>query len=353
MLNKTKKILKTYAKSLGLIGLTSLAGEFIQRHVEPTNLIMLYLLAVVIAASFWGRGPAIFTSLISVLVFDFLFIPPRFTFSVNDAQYLLTFAGLFIVGVVISELTAKTRNRALEASRRENQIELLKAKEKLQAAVLSSISHDVRTPLVSITGALSSILNDKQLDKNTEEELLKTAFEESTRLNRIVENLLDMTRIEAGALQISWQPAEIRDVVGVALEQLKRSLGERKVHIDIPRDLPEVRIDFVLMARVLANIIDNAVKYSPPDSTVHISAQKAGDNLCLRVRDRGFGIPEKDLPNVFNKFYRGERAEKIPGTGLGLSICKGIVEAHKGKLRLESVEKQGTTVIIELPLAGV
>lgn len=329
----------------------SLLGEFIQRHLEPTNLVMLYLLAVVVAASLWGRGTAIFTSIIGVLAFDFLFIPPRLTFTVASAQYILTFIGLFIVGLVISELTTKTRERAMEANRRQAQIELLKTKEKLQTAILNSISHDLRTPLVSISGALSSILgNGKHLDKDAEIELIKTAYNESSRLNRIVGNLLDMTRIEAGALNISSHLCEIREVLGVSLEELKQDLEDRNIHIDIPKDLPDIPIDFSLITKVLTNLIDNAVKYSPPNSSIYISAKRAEANLHIAISDEGFGIPQKDLPNVFNKFYRVERRQKSQGTGLGLSICKGIVEAHNGKIRIDSIENKGTTVTIELPL---
>jgi len=347
---RIEKALWRYVKSLGLVAFMSLMGEFVQRRLEPTNLVMLYLLAVVVAASLWGRGPAIFTSIVSVIAFAFWFIPPRFTFTVDDAQYILTFIGLLIVGIVISELTTKTRKRAIEAERREAQIELLKAKERLQAAILNSISHDLRTPLVSITGALSSILDDgKHLDKDAEIELIKTAYNESSRLNRIVGNLLDMTRIEAGALNLSCQPCEIIDVVGVSLEELKQDLEDRDIHIDIPKDLPDVPIDFSLITRVLTNLLDNAVKYSPPDSSLYISARKVGDNLQIAIRDEGLGIPREDIPKVFNKFYRVERVKKIQGIGLGLSICKGIVEAHKGKIWIDSIENKGTTVTIELP----
>lgn len=343
--------MQAYLKSLGLIVLISLAGEFIYRHIEPTNLVMLYLLAVVITATVWGKGPAIFTSIISVLAFDFLFVPPRFTLNVSDAQYLLTFMGLFSVGIVISELTAKMRQRAVEASRRQAQLELLKAKEKLQAAILNSISHDLRTPLASITGALSSILNNgKLLNREAENELIETAYGESARLNRLVENILDMTKIEAQALRLSYQACEVRDVIAVVLEQFKQDLESRDVRIDVPKDLPDVAIDFTLITKVLANVIDNALKYSQGNTTIHISAQTVSDSLYIIISDEGFGIPKKDLTNVFNKFYRVERTQKSQGIGLGLSICKGIIEAHKGKILLDSVENKGTTISIELPL---
>lgn len=346
------KKVKPYLTSIGLLIVVSGAGEFIHRRFEPANLVMLYLLAVVIAASFWGRGPAVFTSFFGVLLFDFLFIPPRFTLSVDDAQYILTFAALFIVGLVISELTAKTRERLMETSRRQAQIELLKAKQKLQTAVLNSLSHDMRTPLVSITGALSSLLGNDQISKEAERELLSAAFSESMRLNRIVESLLDMTRIEAGALELCRRSCEVRDVIGVALEQIKETLEGRDIRMDIPRDVSEAVMDFGLMAKVIANVVDNAVKYSDEKTPVYISVSSQTDCIRICIRDEGCGIPAKDLPYIFHKFYRGERSQKIRGTGLGLSICKGIVDAHKGKILVHSEEGKGTAVIIELALDG-
>ncbi|MDD5195379.1 MAG: DUF4118 domain-containing protein [Candidatus Omnitrophica bacterium] len=343
--------LKPYFKSLGLVALVTLAGELIHRRFEPTNLVMLYLLTVVISASFWGRGPATFTSLIGVLIFDFVFIPPRFTLSVDDAQYILTFAGLFIVGIVISELTNATRQRAIESNQRQTQLELLKAKEKLQVAILNSLSHDLRTPLTSVTGALSSLLNDT-LNNSRQTELITTAFEEASRLNRFVENLLDMAKIEAGALHTIEASCEIRDVIGVALEHFKGELEKRDVRITIPTDLPDIKMDFVLMVKVITNIVDNALKYSHENSRLDISAENQVDYVLISIKDEGIGIPENELTCVFNKFYRTKKTETIQGTGLGLSICKGIVETHKGKIWLDNNKQRGITVFVKLPFSG-
>jgi two-component system sensor histidine kinase KdpD len=333
------KKLIPYAKCLGLLALVTLAGEFIHRRFEPTNLVMLYLLAVVIAAGFWGRGPALFTSGLGVLTFDYLFIPPRFTLSVDDTQYVLTFIGLFSVGLVIAELTQKIRTKALETNRRET-------REKLQAAVLNSLSHDLRTPLVTITGALSSVL--RHPDTNSSE-LIRSALHEATRLNRIVDNLLDMTRIESGALNITARSCGLREMIGTCLNNFKTDLGEKAVVVDIPRDLPDIPMDPILMMKVLTNIIDNAVKYSTPGSPLRIKAVTEGDLICLSVHNEGPGIPPKDLPHIFEKFYRGQHSVPITGTGLGLSICKGIVELHGGRIRLESQPQRNATLILELP----
>ena len=490
----TGKKIFPYAASIGLVLLTTLIGEFVKRNLEPTNLVMLYLLVVVIAAVRWGKGPAILTSLLSVLSFDFFLVPPYLTFSVADIQYVFTFIALLAAGLVISTLTSRMREQTVEAQRRETQtaalyqlsadladsetfgtalqairknvgqiinssvaiylpagaalelksndpgfpvmerekaiaqwafanarmaggnsddtpprktrylpfktpqgvigvlgicfrmhkegltadeesllnalvsqaavaiqrarlaeesrqVELMRQTEKLQSALLSSISHDLRTPLVSITGTLTTLQeNDLGLDDATRKELLETASEEADRLNRIVGNLLDMRRMEAGALRISKRPSELRDILGASLEQLKEQIGQRVIRINIPRDFPEIPIDFSLMMKAFYNLLDNAVKYSPPDAPVDINARANRDQAEIEIRDRGVGIPGGDLKRIFEKFYRAEKPHRVSGTGLGLSISKGIIEAHGGEIVARNNPDTGATFIITLPL---
>ena len=231
------------------------------------------------------------------------------------------------------------------------QAQLLQATESLQTALLNSISHDLRTPLVAITGALSSLREDGSLlDEATREELLHTAWGEAERLNRLVGNLLDMTRLESGALKINLKAAEVQDLVGVTLAQLGSRLQQRPINLEIPPDLPLVQVDFSLMVQVLVNLVDNAVKYSPPDQPILIRAREQGDELILEVVDQGMGIPDEDLERVFDKFYRVQRADGVAGTGLGLSISKGIVEAHRGRVWARHHPGGGTIVGLSLPL---
>jgi two-component system sensor histidine kinase KdpD len=317
-------------------------GEWVHRRLEPTNLVMLYLAVVMIAAAFLGRGPAIFASIVSVLAFDVLFVSPRFSLTVHDTQYVITFAGLLIVGLIISELTAKVRK-----------LERLKEKEKLHTALLNSISHDLRTPLVAITGTLSHLANDRALlDHPAYKELIETAHEEATRLNRIVTNWLDMTRVEAGILKASHKCCDVQDVVGVALGHMDDMLANRPVHVRIPDDLPEVKMEFFLLMKVLINLIDNAVKYSAPDTPIDIEARMAGEKLEIRVGDRGMGIPAEDLTKVFDKFYRAPGSAHVSGIGLGLPICKGILEAHRGIIAAERRPGGGTVMCVAVPVSA-
>jgi two-component system sensor histidine kinase KdpD len=232
------------------------------------------------------------------------------------------------------------------------QAQLLKATEELQSALLNSISHDLRTPLVSITGALSSLQEGINLDGETRQSLLDTAREEAERLNRLVGNLLDMTRIEAGAIQVRRDSCDVLDLIGTAIESIKDQLGDHPVNVYVPDDLPLVPMDFVLIERVLVNVLDNAIKYSPERAPIEIQANLDENDLEIKILDQGPGIPPKDLERIFDKFYRVHRPGYVRGTGLGLSICKGIVEAHGGSIYARNRPDGGAMITIVLPIGG-
>ncbi len=480
-----------YLWSALLVGATTLLSAPIHRFVSPVNLVMLYLAAVVIAAIYLGRGPAALSAVAGVLAFDFFFIQPRLSLTVANAEYLLTFAGLLIVGLVISTLAARSREQADAARRREVQAtalyelsrdlasasesdeilriivrhvggtfgreaaillpdgdtlqlraaspglalpedesavaamafqsgqpagrgtatmadaavrfmplktargvlgvlgvkpvdpgvylsqeqrrllevfasqsalaveraelaeqarraQLARAAEELQAALLNSVSHDLRTPLVSITGTLSSLEEDGACGDNpVQRSLITMAREEAERLNVLVGNLLDMTRIEAGALRTIQEPCDVQEVINAALDRLAGRLVGREVAIDAEELLAPM--DFVLMVQVLVNLVDNAVKYSPPGSPIAVTARRVGDDMEMAVLDRGSGVPPEDLERIFDKFYRVHRSAGAGGTGLGLAICKGIVEAQRGRIWAENRPGGGTVVTIALP----
>ncbi len=494
LINKQPFHWRRYVQSAGLVVLTTVLGFPLRPFIEPTNLVMLYLLAVVIAAIWLGQRPAVLASFLSVVAFNYVFVPPYNTYVVADAQFLLTFAALLAVGVVISTLTAQARDQAKAARRREaqtaalyelsrdlaaaiepeqiaqiiithidqilgcqatillpqqktlrpcynnsvfnlddnertvatwvlqhnqpagrgtdtladaknsylplktaqhivgvlgvgrdknanpltpeqwrllesfahqgaqamrrvqlaeeaRQARLLRETEKLQTALLNSISHDLRTPLASITGALSSLRDDAPfLDEAARNVLVSTAWEQADRLNNLVDNLLQMTRLEAGGMKVKPEPCDVQDMVGVALTQLGNRLDERPINIEIPDNLPLVPMDMVLMVQVLVNLMDNALKYSPPQKPITICAALTESELVLQVIDEGPGIPEPELEHIFSKFYRLERPDDVGGTGLGLSISKGIVEAHHGRIWAESRAGGGAIFSLAIPL---
>jgi two-component system sensor histidine kinase KdpD len=224
--------------------------------------------------------------------------------------------------------------------------------ERIRSSLLSSVSHDLRTPLASITGAASSLLEtNAALDVPTSRELLETIQEESERLSRLVNNLLQMTQVESGALTLrkDWHPLE--EIVGAALERLKQPLGNRPVITRLPEDLSLVPVDDVLIEQVLINLLENAVKYTAPGSPVEVSAWPSDGSVTVEVADRGPGLAPGEEQRVFEKFYRGQRVG-ARGAGLGLAICRGFVEAHGGRIWAESRPGGGAAFRFTLPLVG-
>jgi two-component system sensor histidine kinase KdpD len=226
-------------------------------------------------------------------------------------------------------------------------------RERLRSALLSSLSHDLRTPLVSIMGAASSLISyDDVLGPSDRRDLAQTVQDEAERLNRFVQNLLDMTRLGSGTLKprIDW--SDLSDIVGGAVERARRLSHSHVIRVEIEPGMPLLCVDAVLLGQVFFNLLDNACKYSPPGTAIKVWARKAADHIAIEVTDQGPGIPEADREKVFDMFYRVNQADSQPaGTGLGLAICRGIVEAHGGSIRAESgLHGTGTAIIIRLPL---
>jgi two-component system sensor histidine kinase KdpD len=224
--------------------------------------------------------------------------------------------------------------------------------ERLRSSLLSSVSHDLRTPLATITGAASTILESgPRLDAQTRQELMESIREEADRLNRLVQNLLEMTRLESGALQLhrEWHPLE--EVIGASLSRLGKKLAGRKVHTSVPSDLPLVPIDDVLVEQVLVNLLDNAIKYTPPESPIRIMATSTDEAVTVEIADRGPGLPRGEEDRVFEKFYRAQ-PDRGRGSGLGLAICQGIVKAHGGRIWAQNLPEGGVAFLFTLPRVG-
>jgi two-component system sensor histidine kinase KdpD len=229
--------------------------------------------------------------------------------------------------------------------------EFLAETDRLQKALLNSIAHNVRTPLASIIGVLSTLQEEEiSLAQPLRRDLIDSARQEAQRLNRLLGNLLDLSRLEAGVLQIRKDPCDVQDIIGAALEQLGSAVENRRVDVIIPPDLPFVPMDFVLVVQVLVNLLDNALKYSPPEPSITVRARVFSRSLEISVSDFGNGIPEDDLAHVFEKFNRGARTGETGGVGLGLAICKGLIEAHHGTIRAERRQPCGTAVTFALPI---
>ncbi len=465
---------------------------------EPANQVMVYLLAVTLVATRLGRGPSVFTVIASVLAFDFFFIPPEWTFHVSDTQYLVTFAVMLAVGLIISNLTANIRTRALIAGYREQRTaalyamsrelasvdevedmvriavkhvaqvfdsqavillpdrdrrvrhprseaasaslraadlsvaqwvldhgepaglgtdtlpgapahylplagseatigvlgilpanplrvfvpeqqklletfasqialaleraqlgasakvsELAAESERLRNALLAAISHDLRTPLASIVGASSSLAErGERMSERDRAELVRAIHAEAQRMAGLIDNVLDMARLQSGAASLhrQWHPVE--ELVGATIKRLERTLAGHRVQTHIPPDLPLVNVDGGLIGQVLANLLENAAKYTPHGTTISISAETGQEEIVVSVADEGPGLPPGEEERIFDKFHRAAPEGPQSGVGLGLSICKAIVQAHGGTIAAENLPAGGAVFRFTLPLVG-
>lgn len=440
--------------------------------LELTNIVMLFLLVVVGVALKYGRGPAILAAFLGVGFFDFFFVPPHFTFAVSDAQYLVTFAVMLVVALVVGQLTAGLKVQAEAATDREHRVRglydmardlsaallpeqvaeigarfitgefsagstlvvaddenrlqvlpdgtapvdmavaqwafergepagrgtdtlhssptlvlPLKApmrirgvlvvalppgplpgveqrrllqtcasllaislerihyidvaqkstvqieSERLRNSLLSAISHDLRTPLASLVGLAESLALVQPPLPAPQQALAASIGQSARRMSALVNNLLDMARLEAGAVQLNkaWLPLE--EVVGSALAACAPALAAHRVDVQLPDGLPLLQIDAVLMERVLVNLLENAAKYTPAGTAIHLAAEARSDAVALAVSDEGPGLPSGREELLFEKFERGARESATPGVGLGLAICRAIVQAHGGSIR--------------------
>ncbi len=230
---------------------------------------------------------------------------------------------------------------------------ILAETEKLRSALLSSLSHDLRTPLSSILGAATSLQRQAEtFDAASRADMVSTIRNEAERMNRFVNNLLDMTRIESGALAPKREIVDLADTVGTALDRMARTLADHRIDIDMPADLPMVRGDFMLLEQVVANLLDNAAKYAPPGSTITLCGRREPDGILLTVADEGPGIPADRLQLVFDKFYRVHATDRQrAGTGLGLAICRGFIEAMGGTIvAANRLDRLGAVFAVTLPL---
>jgi len=487
---------RKYLYALVGIALATAVAWAMYPYFSPANLIMMYLMAVIVIAIRLGRGPSVLASIVSVATFDFFFVPPYLSFAVSDIQYVLTFAIMLIVALVISNLAVRIREQAEVARDRERRTAVLYAMsrdlathrgtamlaqvaakhlrevfdgqvalfladaekrvrlqrgeqlffdldpkesgvaqwvfdhneragsgtdtlpgasalylplvgstgpigvvavrpkdtgllldpeqlhlleslinqvalaiertrlsdeaqqahvrvetERMRNAILSSVSHDLRTPLATITGAASSLLDERSPLKASDRlELSQSIYREANRLDRLLKNLLDMMRIEAGAVHLNkeWHPLD--EIVGAALSRLEERLKNVAVRTTFPPDLPMVQIDGVLMEQVVINLMENAAKYAPAGTVIEVSASAGNKEAVVEVADRGQGIPVGEEVRIFDKFYRAKPARE-GGVGLGLTICRGIIEAHGGRIWAENRTGGGAVFRFAIPLS--
>lgn len=467
---------------------TTLLAKLLFPIFDVANIVMLFLLAVVFVAVRFGRGPSALASVLGVLSFDFFFVPPHLTFAVSDVQYLLTFAVMLAVGLIVGQLTAGLRFQADIAARREDraralftfsrdltaalqvqqvvekaqemlgrlfegrivlllpnaderlqpppepvegldldiaqwsfnkceqsgyatdtlpsasfryiplrapvrvrgvlavrpdnprsllvpeqqrQLEtftrliaiaierihfvevaqemLLRAtSERLRNSLLAALSHDLRTPLAGLVGLADTLSLAQPPLPAAQHAIAEDMRESAQRMSRLVDNLLDMARIQSGDIRLHREWHALEETVGSALRTLAVQLAGRPVRVDIPADLPLLEFDALLIERVIANLVENAAKYSTSDTPIDIRAAVDGDTIALSVADRGPGLPSSTI-DLFGKFTRGDAESATPGVGLGLAICRAFIDAHAGSIAAESRDGGGAVFTFRLP----
>lgn len=322
-----------------------------QRHgvVAIADVAMLYLGAIVIVALRSGKLASVVSAVLSVAAFNFFYVEPWYTFAVAQSRHLITFATMCIVGLTLSSLAHRLRERDAEHSRlvdEARELELLRRTDDMRRSLLSAVSHDLRTPLGTITGAATTLRDDGERLLPAERGLLLDDIAtEAFRLEWLVGSLLDMSRVDAGALVLrrAWLPIE--EIIGPALSRVESRLHPRTVSIDIAPDVPFVFVDPVTMEQVLVNLLENVARHTPASASVTIVAAHrgppGGGTVELVVHDTGPGLPEG--LDVFARFVRGGAG----GIGLGLSIVRGLVEAHGGTVTASN--DRGCVVKVSLP----
>ena len=265
---------------------STLVGLAMRGRFDLVNIAMVYLLAVVLVALHYARGPAVLTSILCIAAFDVLFVPPQGTFTVDDVQYVFTFAIMLTVGLVISYLVANVRRHAREQAA----LEVAAETERIRSALLASISHDLRTPLAVMSGASSTLAEAaEKLSSQERQALARSIFEQSRDMAERVTKVLQMTRLETGAIQIDRDWTSVGEVASSALGRMSERLASHRLIVELPDDLPLVKVDAVLVEQALGNLLENAAKHTPAGTVVRLYAQQRTNDLVVSVEDYSGG----------------------------------------------------------------
>jgi two-component system, OmpR family, sensor histidine kinase KdpD len=330
--------------SIGAVGLVT-GAIFGLREVAPVlSLGVLYLLAVLPVAVVFGLAYGLAVSIASMAAFNFFFLPPLHTLALTDSENWVALAVYSVTAVVVSELAALARRRAVAAA----EAEALRRSDTVKTAVLHAVSHDLRSPLTAIraaTGGLES--GSLELDEADRAELLETIRLETARLERLVANLLDLSRLEAGAARPQLGLWPVDELVSRALEAIGTDGG--RVAVEFAGDTPPVQVDVAQLERVLVNVLENALRLSSPADPVEVTIEPAEERVLVRVSDRGPGLAGEDLDRIFEPFEHGRDSRR--GTGLGLAIARGFAEANGCRLWAEPSTGSGAVFVLEMPAA--
>jgi K+-sensing histidine kinase KdpD len=351
-------------------------------HINSTTVALTFLLVVLFVATRLGARPAVLASITSMLIFNFFFMPPFGTLTITNSDNWIALGAFLLTAVTVGQLSARAKHRAEEAEagrleierlyqelqaafQRASLAEALRQSERLKSALLDAITHDIRTPLTSIKVSVTTLLDELHsrkegiatLNEEDKKEMLEVIEEETDRLNKFAESLIELARIDAGEMHLQPRWGAVDEIISAALDRAKPLTSNHEIEILLEDKLPNVQVDGRAVAQVIYTLIDNAVKYSPVGTFIYISAYKGEcGTVRIMVEDHGQGIPQELRERVFDKFYRAmrENDQSNPppsGTGMGLAIARGIIEAHNGHIWIEGGgDELGTRVVFTLPI---
>ncbi|MDQ6622805.1 MAG: DUF4118 domain-containing protein [Verrucomicrobiota bacterium] len=338
---------KEYLIALAGVAALTVACHLLTPPIGSGAVSLIYLLGVLLAGMVLNRGPVLLVAALSALAWNFLFIPPLFTLHIEKLEDALTFATYFIVAISVGSLTAQLKAREHLAA----QVQLAHESERLRKTLLDCVSHELKTPIAAIGAASQELLRlaPQARDPHVLEELATEIRAGSHRLHRVVNNLLEMNRLESGVIQPKREWCDVRELLQSAIETERESIGGREVIVDVADDLPLALLDHALIEQAVAKLLANAASHTPAPRPIELDADYRDEQLVICVSDRGPGLPPQMAERVFEKFYRGDD-RKAGGLGLGLSIARGFVEAHGGRLTSQNRDGGGARFIIQLPV---
>lgn len=343
---KKLKLSKYDQFTLAVLSVCVVAGVsfLFSNYIGYKTVSLLLMVTVSLCAMFFDIVPVLIAAILSALLWDYLFIPPRFTLVVNSAEDMLMLFMYFLIAMVNAVLTYKIRQVQKQAREKDEKAQMLK----LYNALLNSLSHELRTPISTIIAVTDNLQNNNaKLPDGDKQQLLEEASQAALRLNRQVENLLNMSRLESEVIRPKMDWCDVNELIYAAVNSLEPNLQHHRVDVKVSDGVPLFKLDFGLTEQVLYNLLYNATLYTPPGSHIMVFADCIEDKLILTVEDNGPGFPPAEVDNIFDKFYRLKDA-KTGGTGLGLSIVKGFVEAQGGSIIAQNKAPHGARFIIEI-----
>jgi len=314
-------------------------------HIGSEVVAFILLLTLSALAMVLDILPVLLAAVLSALIWDYFFLVPRYNLRVGNTEDKIMLSMYFVIAMINAALTFKIRQIEKAAGDKEQKAQT----NKLYNTILNSLCHEFRTPIATIIGATDNLLeNPAKLSGNDKNDLLAEISIASLRLNHHVENLLNMSRVESGFIELKKDWCDPGELIYASIQKLSEELREHQVSVRIENNLPLFKLDYGLMENVLYNLLNNAAQYTPVKSNIYIVAMRVEGNLVIEVEDNGRGFPPDEMQKAFQKFYRLDQS-KTGGTGLGLSIARGFVEAHEGTIELTTGACGGAKFIIVIP----